>query len=205
MHPNKLFREDDRHRLFSFVKERGFGTIVAQTGEGLRGVNVPFVADVADCRLRFHCSRGNRLVEAFGSECDVMIVVNGPDAYVSPDWYEGENQVPTWNYVTVHMQGICHPLPEDALPKQLDDLSAHFEAGLAPKALWTTGKMDEEVYAKMRRHILPFEIEVTDIEGTWKLGQNKHGADYDGAIVGLEGTGDARNAAIAALMRERDA
>ncbi len=205
MHPNKLFRVEDRHHLFAFVKERGFGTIVAQTGEGLRGVNVPFVTDTADNRLRFHCSRGNRLVETFGSECDVMIIVNGPDAYISPDWYEGENQVPTWNYVTVHMQGVCRPLPEDALPSQLDDLSAYFEARLAPKAPWTTGKMDPEIYERMRRHILPFEVEVSDIEGTWKLSQNKHGADHEGAVAGLEATGDTGSAAIAALMRERDA
>lgn len=205
MHPNKLFGAEDRHQLFAFVKERGFGTIVAQTSDGLRGVSVPFVTDVGADRLRFHISRGNRLVSAFGAECDVMVIVNGPDAYVSPDWYESANQVPTWNYVAVHLQGICRPLPEDALPIQLDDLSAHFEAQLAPKAPWTTAKMDPRIYERMRGHILPFEIEVTAIEGTWKLSQNKHGADYEGAIAGLEGAGDAGSAAIAKLMRERDA
>jgi len=205
MHPNKLFQVEDRHRLFDFVRTRAFGTLVVQTADGLQGVSIPFVTDVEHSRLRFHLSKGDRLLETVGGECDALMIVGGPDAYVSPDWYEAQGAVPTSNYVTVHIQGVCRPLPEEALPQQLDDLSALYEARLAPKKPWTTAKMDPDVYTRMRGRILPFEFEVTVIEGTWKLSQNKHGADYDGVIEGLEGTGDAGSAAIAELMRKRDA
>lgn len=201
VHPNKLFRVSDEAQLLDFLVTRGFGTLVAVTDEGLKGASIPFVVDRGKRRLRFHLARGNALVPALTEGTQAFLTVNGPDAYISPDWYQSPDQVPTWNYVAVHVQGSCGPLAEEDLPVLLDDLSAMREERLLPKTPWTRAKMTPERDERMRRAILPFEFRITSLEGTWKLSQNKEGADYDGAVAGLEARGDAMSAGVAGLMK----
>ncbi len=201
MHPNKTFRIDDPAQLYAFVRGRGFGTLVAQTAGEMRGASVPFWVDEATGRLRFHLARSNALVAALNEGADVFLSVMGPDAYISPDWYGAEDQVPTWNYVAVHIQGRCTVLPDDVLPLLLDDLSAEFENRLAPKPPWKSDKVDPQKIQRMMRTIQAFEIDITSMEGTSKLSQNKDEASVMGAIAGLEGHDDANSSAIAGLMR----
>ena len=101
------------------------------------------------------------------------LVVHGPHSYVSPDWYGIENQVPTWNYVAVHLTGEVEPLSADKLRDILERQSAYHESGLAPKPPWTVEKMDPDVLNKLMRQIVPYQMKVSDIQGTWKLNQNK--------------------------------
>ena len=202
MHPNKTFRVDDSAKLLGFLRARGFGTLSAVTDAGLQGASVPFVVDADINRLRFHLSRGNTLVPTLASGADVFLSVMGEDAYISPDWYGVENQVPTWNYVTVHVKGHCSALPDDDLPSVLDDLSAEFETRLAPKPPWTRAKMDEAILERMQRSIQPFAISIASMDGTWKLSQNKPIANIQGAIEGLEGRDDVSSTAMATLMKQ---
>ena len=97
----------------------------------------------------------------------------GPDAYISPDWYGAPDQVPTWNYVAVHLRGTLHALPVETLRDHADALSARFEADLLPKTPWVSTKMTEGVMERMMRMILPFRLRSPAIDGTWKLNQNK--------------------------------
>ena len=126
------------------------------------------------------------------------MIVSGPDAYISPDWYGVPDQVPTWNYVAVHLRGILHPAPDTGLKSHLDAVSDHFEATLAPKPLWRSAKMTSGVMDRMMRMILPFRLDVTSIDGTWKLNQNKPADVRQAAAAALEAQGDT---ALAALMR----
>jgi transcriptional regulator len=114
-----------------------------------------------------------------------MLAVTGPDAYVSPDWYGAPDQVPTWNYIAVHLRGRLEPVPDDALHGHLDRLSADFETRLAPKRPWTSDKMGPGVMDRMMRGILPFRLLVEDVQGTWKLGQNKTPDQQAGAAKGI--------------------
>jgi transcriptional regulator len=94
--------------------------------------------------------------------------------------------VPTWNYVAVHLRGRLEPLPDEALRPMADELSAMFEARLAPKRPWTSAKMSDEAMVRMMRMILPFRLVIEGVEGTWKLGQNKTPEQRAGAVAGLE-------------------
>ena len=100
------------------------------------------------------------------------LVVNGPDGYVSPDWYAVDDQVPTWNYVAVHLTGRLEALPETDLDPMLARQSAFYEEQL-DKAPWTMDKMQPETRARMQRMILPFRLSVEDVQSTFKLSQNK--------------------------------
>ena len=104
MHPNSAFRWDDRDALRAFAREVGFGMLFAATPDGPRVAHLPFVF-LDDDRIAFHTARGNVIAKHLDGT-EALFVVNGPDAYISPDWYElGNDQVPTWNYLALEMQG----------------------------------------------------------------------------------------------------
>jgi transcriptional regulator len=128
--------------------------------------------------------------------------VMGPDGYISPDWYQIEDQVPTWNYVAVHLTGRLSLAPPEGLRDHLSRLSEHFETMLAPKPVWRLEKMTPDALARMERMILPVVLEVESVDSTWKLSQNKPVAARLGAADGLDGgSPGAEAAALAAMMR----
>ncbi len=173
MHPNPAFRGTETNQNIAFARERGFG-VLALSSEGAPLMShVPFLLEEDGAVADLHLVRSNPMARVVRDPMPVRLAVTGPDSYVSPDWYGVDDQVPTWNYVAVHLTGTLSPLPQDDLPNLLDRLSAHFEAQLLPKPPWTRDKMDAEAFTRMLRMIQPFRLHVEDIQGTWKLGQNK--------------------------------
>lgn len=173
MHPNPIFRKETDAANIAFARERGFG-VLAVSGEGVPMVShVPFLLADDGTQAELHLVRSNPIARACKAALPARIAVSGPDSYVSPDWYAAEDQVPTWNYVAVHLTGHLEPLPADALRDILDRQSALFEERLAPKPPWTTAKMSAGAMDRMMRAIAPFRLVVESVEGTWKLNQNK--------------------------------
>ena len=138
------------------------------------------------------------MARALGAGAEVRLIVEGPEGYISPDWYGAEDQVPTWNYAAVHVLGRAALTSEEGFRDLLDRLSAHFEARLLPKKPWTSNKMSDGVMERMMRGIVPCRLDIREVQSTWKLGQNKPESARLGAADGLEGQG---HAALAALMR----
>ena len=202
MHPNSTFRlkgsdADQRATMESLVQQIGFGMVFAQTPDGPRVAQAALFS-TGDGAVQFHLSNGNALTKYLhGTEA--LIVVNGPDAYISPDWYEGADQVPTWNYISVELEGPVRKMDREGLVALLDDLSAVREAELAPKKPWTRDMMDPSKFDKMAGAITGFEMEIRGWRPTFKLSQNKSDADRLRAAEELEKLG---KRAIAHLMRE---
>jgi transcriptional regulator len=164
--------------------------------EGPLCAHVPF--EIGEGWVGLHLARSNPIAR-MALPAPAVMVVSGPDAYVSPDWYGIEDQVPTWNYVAVHLRGVLEALPDDALRSHLDRVTAQFEARLAPKTPWVTDKMSEGVMDRMMRGIRPFRLRLAAVDSTLKLNQNKPEAARAGAAagiaaapVGLEARGIAR-------------
>jgi transcriptional regulator len=199
MHPNPAFRDTPADRNLAFARQRGFGLLCVNDPAGPLIAHVPFL--MVEGGLTLHLARSNPIARA-ALPIPAVMAVSGPDAYISPDWYGVPDQVPTWNYVAVHLRGTLSPLPIEALRDQADGLSAEFEARL-PKRPWTSAKMGEGVMERMMRGILPFRLEIEDVQGTWKLNQNKTTEARAGVIAALE-QGDPAAVAIAALMRGLD-
>ena len=173
MHPNPAFRAEDRARHIEFARDRAFG-VLAISGDGAPLIShVPFLLSEDGALADLHLVRSNPIVRMLHGPKEVRIAVQGPDGYVSPDWYGVADQVPTWNYVAVHLTGQLELRPQDELRDLLDRQSAFFEDRLLPKAPWVTGKMSDDALARMMRMIVPCRMQVEDIQGTWKLGQNK--------------------------------
>ncbi len=196
MHPNAAFRWEDRETMRAFAQEIGFGMLFAQTPDGPRVAHVPFVFLDED-RIGLHLARGNALTKHLDGT-EALFVVNGPDGYISPDWYGMDDQVPTWNYLALELQGPIRRMSNDELTAQVDALSAEQEQRLSPKPAWTRKKMSDGLFEKMLRAIVGFEMNITAWRSTAKLGQNKTTGVRGNAADAIEARG---NKAIAHLMR----
>lgn len=197
MHPNSAFRprQDDLAELL--VREIGFAAIFANTPDGPRVAHAPVVLSADAITLQFHIARGNALTRHLGG-ASALAVVQGPDAYVSASWYSEADQVPTWNYVAIEMEGRVRKLDDDALVAQLDTLSAQHEARVGANPPWTRGKMNPALFSKMTGAIVGFEMRITAWRPTIKLSQNKPADERERVIEGVEATG---HGALAQLMR----
>lgn len=173
MHPNSIFRRERDDQNIAFAKERAFGVLAVNSETGPLISHVPFLLSDDAATVELHLVRSNPILRLLNQPIDAVIAVIGGDSYVSPDWYEIDNQVPTWNYVAVHIRGHLKQLPQEELHNVLDRLSASMEERLLPKTPWTSEKMDQAVYEKMQRQIVPVLLNVKTIDGTWKLSQNK--------------------------------
>ena len=203
MHPNPAYRQNPAEQSLGFARSRGFGTLVLNGAAGPLASHIPFVVTEDGASAEFHLVRSNPIARALTAPQPALIAVGGPDGYVSPDWYAaGHDQVPTWNYIAVHLRGTAEALPAEALRPHLDRLSAHFEAMLAPKPPWTIDKMPAEALARMLRQIVPCRMRIDRIDGTWKLNQNKPDAVRLRAAEAMAGsTTGQETAALADLMR----
>lgn len=196
MHPNRTFHWADRDAMLDFVAKVSFAHIFAQTPEGPRVAHAPVVV-TREGNLRFHLARSNLLAKHIDG-LTAIASLTGPDAYISPDWYGTDDQVPTWNYMAVEAEGAVRRLGETDLVALLDDLSAQHEARLLPKKPWTRAKMTPGRFEGMLKAIQAFELRIEALRGTAKMGQNKSAAEMTGAAAGLETAGRTE---VAALMR----
>lgn len=173
MHPNPAFRKSPDALNIDFARSRAFGTLAVNAPDGPLLSHVPFLLNEDGQSADLHLVRSNPIVGLLEQPQQVVIAVAGPDSYISPDWYGVEDQVPTWNYVAVHLRGTLERLPHDRMQDMLARQSALFEERLRPKTPWTDTKMTDGVMERMMRAIVPCRLTLTKIDGTWKLNQNK--------------------------------
>lgn len=173
MHPNQHFRKRQTEENIKFAKDRSFGTLAINANHGPLLSHVPFLLNEDATEIELHLVRSNPILKYIEEPVDGVISVTGGDAYLSPDWYEVDDQVPTWNYVAVHIRGEVQSLPQEEIHEVLSRLSHSMEQRLLPKKPWVSDKMTPDVYQKMLRQIVPVKMRISEINGTWKLSQNK--------------------------------
>ena len=166
---------------------RGFGTLAVNAEPAPLLSHVPFLLADDGASADLHLVRSNPILRL--GDGPAVIAVTGPDGYVSPDWYGIDDQVPTWNYVAVHLRGRLERLPDAEMRAMLDRQSAQFEARLAPKPPWRTSKMTTEVLDRMIRQIVPCRLHIDEMQSTWKLSQNKPDVVRETASEAMEGAG----------------
>jgi transcriptional regulator len=196
MHPNALFRVDDRALLESLIEEIGFGMVFAETPDGPRVAHVPLVS-TGNGTLHFHLARGNALTRHIAGRA-ALAVVNGPDAYVSPRWYADRGQVPTWNYVALELEGPVRQMTEDGLHGLLEAIGERQEALIDGGEPWRPEHVPQGLWNTLARGIVGFEMDVRAWRPTFKLSQNKPVEERLRVADALEAQG---SPAIAALMR----
>ncbi|WP_341197907.1 FMN-binding negative transcriptional regulator [Hyphomonas chukchiensis] len=202
MHPARPFLETDVATLVARARAHAFALVCATLDGRVMAAHAPILIDEADGKvaLRFHLSVNNAVTAALQSGSRALVVFTGPDAYISPDWYGMDDQVPTWNYLSVEAEGPVVLMNDAGATQVLDDLSHLHEASLAPKPEWTRHKMTPGRFEAMLRGIRAFTLVPERFEGTTKLGQNKPAEACAGVIAGLSARED--GIAIAEEMRK---
>jgi len=175
------FREDRPEVLQDAVQQIGFATLVTQ---GLEANHLPML--LKDGVLRGHVARANPVWKAGAGEA--LAIFLGPHAYVSPSWYPSKAEtgkaVPTWNYLTVHARGTIAWIQDaDWLRAHVTALSNTHEAGRAEP--WAVSDAPASYVDALLRAIVGFELTITNIQGKWKMSQNRDAADRAGVREGL--------------------
>ena len=195
MHPNKAFDWNDRGEMLRFAAERSFAHIFAAADGELFVAHAPILV-TNEGKVRFHVARRNRIAEHLPGN-RLLISLAGRDAFQSANWYVSDNQVPTWHYETVEIEGDARELSEAVLIALLDALSDRFENQLSPDKPWTRGKMAPGKFEAMLKAIVGFEVDPADVRGTCKFNQHKSADDLAATIRGQQAVG--RDDIVAAI------
>ncbi|MBA3542241.1 MAG: FMN-binding negative transcriptional regulator [Deltaproteobacteria bacterium] len=202
MHPTSVFHWTDRAAQLAFVEERAYLTLVGHVAGALTVAQAPAIRDVDDdTRLLLHLSRANPIARALPMR--VVAIAHGPDAYVSPDWYTATEQVPTWNYVSVEIDGVLTATDDAMLIAILDRQSAVYESRIPDKRPWTTAKLPPAVLAAKLKGIVGVTFSIEAVRATRKLSQNKTPDDRAGVVAALATSARPMDRAIADAMREK--
>lgn len=197
------FREDRLDVLHDVIQKHSFGTIVSTGEAGLMASHLPFLLDPAAGRfgtLAYHLARANPHWRDWSEGSEVMVMFRGPHAYVSPTWYVSREAVPTWNYIAVHAYGIPRMIEGGGdLLQLLQRLTARSEGD--SREAWQVPWPDDYV-EKMMGAIVGFRLEITRLEGKFKLSQNRSAEDAAAVIGTFERSTSADERALADLMAE---
>ncbi|MEP5759697.1 MAG: FMN-binding negative transcriptional regulator [Litoreibacter sp.] len=204
-----IFSEDRIEVMQELMVAHPFATIVSSATGILSADHVPLVLHDGEGQhgvLRGHIAITNPLFRETDGPIDVLTLFQGPQTYVTPSWYASKKEhgkvVPTWNYVVVHARGALEFTQDTSwLLRHLNDLTAQHESH-RPEP-WTVSDAPDDFIARQLRGLVGFEIAIADIQGTWKVSQNKDLSDWKGVRDGLENSDDANAKSIGDLVEKR--
>jgi transcriptional regulator len=200
------FTETRTELLIEHIERYDFGLLVSHGNAGMIASQIPFLVERRDgvLYLQSHLARANPQGADVDGNGEALAVFTGPHAYVSPTWYAAGPAVPTWNYATVHAYGAARRVADpDWLRALLHRLTERHEAR-EPAPPWRMEDQPEPYLRSMLNGIVGIEIEVSRLEGKFKLSQNRPAADRPRIIAALERRDDPDSHGVARLMRERE-
>ncbi|MGC5328100.1 FMN-binding negative transcriptional regulator [Brevibacillus sp. SYSU BS000544] len=147
-----------------------------------------------------HIAYGNMQKKTLDNNSNVLLIFQGPHAYISSSWYESE-EVPTWDYLAVHAYGTARIVTKGELKSALDSMLKHYESHRENGRLWDT--FTPELLESEMKGIVGFEIEITSIQAAAKMSQNRNDTDYQSIVTELEKSNDQEEIQVAKWLREK--
>ena len=181
-----------------FIGENPFAFLLFPVGDEVTTTLIPLIHEVEDGKLVIygHMAKNNPQWK-IARDRKVTLLFSGPHHYISPEWYEIRNAVPTWNYVSVRITGTLRILERKDTEDFLIGLSTFLDAGWRRE-----GREKEPYYQEMIGDIVAFRVVLETIDAAWKLSQNHSEGDRKGVIENLEKAGDDDARIIAGMMRK---
>ena len=196
-----IYKNKNKEEINKFIQENSFGILINQTNGKLWATHIPLELDTnknGDSILFGHLSKENPQWEGFIENNEVLAVFSGPHSYISSSWYDHEN-VPTWNYIAVHVYGTIKIIDAEAaievLKKQVDKYEQKSKNPVRIEDLSKKTMMQSS-------GIVAFEIEITQIQATRKVSQTRDGKKYQNRIAELEKANTNDSIAIANEMKK---
>ncbi|MBD8665166.1 FMN-binding negative transcriptional regulator [Rhizobium sp. CFBP 8752] len=186
------FREDDLGTQHALIRAYPLGMLITSGNSGLLANPVPFHLDgeASDKGvLRLHLARANSQWKDIRDGATVLAVFQGADSYVTPSWYQTKQEtgkvVPTWNYAIVQARGPAR-IVEDAgwLLAQIEAITGQHENSRPMP--WSVNDAPDDFISAQLKGIVGVEIEISEIEGKWKVSQNRPVGDREGVASGLD-------------------
>jgi transcriptional regulator len=203
MYIPKAFRQDEISVLHNLMREYSFATLVTLHEGAPFVTHLPCLLDAKQGpygTILAHMARANPQWHDFENAQEVLVVFQGPHAYISPSWYEVELSVPTWNYAVVHAYGFPRLIEQhERLFNLLKTLVETHEAQFENP--WPF-QLPDDYMQKMMRGIVGFEVEITHLEGKFKLSQNRTASEREHVITALQESSG--TLAVAELMKRGD-
>lgn len=201
MYTPDIYKLEDPIAIRDFLKKNAFGILVNQTNGKLWATHIPM--ELAHNKeekeiLEGHISKENPQGIALENDTEVLVVFSGPHAYISSSWYDHEN-VPTWNYTAVHVYGKIKIIHGDAVIASLTKLVDKYEKTSACPV--KVGDLSKKTM-RQANGIIAFEIEITQIEATQKMSQNRDDHNYTNIISELEKAQSPNTLAVAQEMKK---
>jgi transcriptional regulator len=194
------YKNEDINEIKDFLRNNSFGILVNQVDGKPWATHIPLELDVnsqGDDVLVGHIAKANPQWKYFKPDTQVLCIFNGPHSYVSSSWYK-EEEVPTWNYIAVHVYGTLKIQSEAALLEALHKLVDKYEAG--SKEPVSSRDMSPKTMRQIKG-VVGFEIKVEDIQATYKLSQGRE-HDHPKIISELEEL-DSGAKAVAKAMKNK--
>jgi transcriptional regulator len=187
------FLESDADALATFIDEHAFGTLVTVSGARPFATHIPFLYERGERVLHAHVARANPQWRHIAAAPEVLVTFQGPHGYVSPTWYQDAG-VPTWNYTAVHVYGAARVVDDlAAKERHVKQLAARYESGSAKP--W-----EPDFDPRRLEGIVGLEIRIGEIQGKFKLSQNRSAADRAGVVAALDARGSDNDTALARLV-----
>jgi transcriptional regulator len=195
--------------LHDFIEAHPFGVLVTASADGLFATHLPLVLDRTrgpHGTLEGHVARANPHSRQTFVTAEALIIFSGHDAYITPAWYPSKQEhgkvVPTWNYIAVHAYGVLRFIDDPRfLERHLAALTIQQEQGRDHP--WAITDAPADYIAQMQKAIVGIELQITRLEGKWKMSQNRPAADIDGVVRGLAGSPDPADRAVAEIVAAR--
>ncbi len=198
--PSK-YKITDIEEVRSFIQSNSFGILINILDEKPWATHIPLELETnsaGEAVLIGHVSKGNPQWKAFAENPQVMAIFAAPHAYISSSWYDHEN-VPTWNYIAVHVYGRLQVMEGEALFQALKKLVDRYEANSEKPV--QLEKMSPEYVQREMRGIVGFEIKIEEIHAAKKLSQNRDNNNFQAVINELEKRGEGYDLDIAEAMK----
>ena len=199
MYIPKHFLNTSDDEAISFMQKYSFGTIITFEDGKPVASHLPFLVEKSlnDIVLSSHFAKGNPQSESIQNK-QVLIIFSKPHAYISPRNYEKEQNVPTWNYISVHAYGNCREITAETeklnlLERTIQNYDKDYQQQ------WSNLSADFKL--KMLKGTVAFEVIITELQAKHKLSQNRTRAEQQKIIEGLSRSGDTNEAQIAEYMR----
>ncbi|MDI1304126.1 MAG: FMN-binding negative transcriptional regulator [bacterium] len=196
-----LYKNENQEAITAFLKENSFGILINQTNGKLWATHIPLELSInseGKTILEGHISKENPQWQGFTENDQILAVFSGPHSYISPSWYDHEN-VPTWNYIAIHVYGKIKIIEGDEVIESLKRLVDKYEQ-ISENPVRIEDLSEKTMMQS--RGIVAFEIEIEEIQAQQKMSQNRDDKNYQNIISELEKTNKNQSIAVANEMKK---
>lgn len=200
MYTPEYFKMDDIREITDFIRQNSFAILISNNNGKLNSTHIPILIESEEGENGFlygHFAKANQQWKNIDKE--VLVIFSGAHKYISPTWYESDQTVPTWSYLSVHVYGNIEIINDkDVKIKLVKDLVKYFEG---ENSSYSIENLKQSYFEGQINGIVGFKIEITKIEGKKKISQNHPEERQKRVIDKLEEIDDENSKEIAERMK----